>query len=145
MERLVLHPQHSNNPLYRPVVIDAKDGCDVVDYAACTLTAEEDMEVEIIIQTREPNGTIYLEGRDLRRRMVHRQQGMMDIVEDRATRPVLLVPTLPDEFGNTLQEADEIDISSLYWRGRFKKRSSEATVQQQANPADGEQGGNSNG
>ena len=120
MERLVLHPQHSNHPLYRPVVIDAGEGCDMINHCACVLTASEDMEVEISVKTCEPNGTIQLVGDDLKRRMVRRQKGMIDTAEDRAARPALLMPTLPEEFCQYLQGADEIDVSSLYWRGRFK-------------------------
>lgn len=118
MERLVLHPLHSNHPLYRPVVIDAEEGCDVVDHCACTLTAAEDMEAEITVQTCEPNGTVRVVGEDLTRRMVSRQKGMLDVVEERAARPVVLMPTLPGEFDQYLQGADEIDISTLYRRGQ---------------------------
>lgn len=112
MERLVYTAAHTENPLYRAIGLSpAKDKMiyDLGEYSAYTFVAESEVEIEVIVQTREPNGRLYFDTDSVcNRRSIKRQNGKKDIPEDRAKRAIIPVPLRPEEFEKILScDTDE--------------------------------------
>ena len=113
LERIVLSPEYTANPLYRPITL--QDGIrDYKGYAAYRFVAEDDMDIEIEIESTEPVQTLTIRTTaDITMRDIQREPGSSIDPAQRSVRPVILPPPMPDEFEVYLKEIDKIDFSEL--------------------------------
>lgn len=109
MDRLVLHPEHTTHPLYAPLPLSKENPvADMDEHSAYCFVAQEDMEIEIVVETREANGTISIttDG-TLIRRAVRRLPGSLDNDAEKATRPIVLLPPSEADFKRYLNPEED--------------------------------------
>ncbi len=109
LERLVLDPNHTANPLYRPIPLRKgveRVFCDA--QAGFTFVAEEDCEVEIIISTTEAGDAVVVEGDA---RLLNATAVSNPFVESGGT--VIGAVKKREEYERLIAEANVLEISTL--------------------------------
>ena len=109
LERLVLDPNHSANPLFRPISLRKGDehvyGDAQVGYS---FVAEEDCEVEITISTAEAGDAVIVEGDA---RLLNAAAVSNPFEKSRG--PVIGAVKEREEYERLIAEADAMEISAL--------------------------------
>ena len=113
LERIVLSPAHTDNPLYRPITLQ-KGTTDYTGFSGYQIVASEDMDIEVELESTEPNQYIeFYTNADVTMRDVCRERGHSSFPGQCAVRPVIPLPLSQEEFEDYLRDIDKVDLSGL--------------------------------
>ena len=133
LERIVLAPEHTSNPLYRSIV-PGEGTKDYKGFAAYQFCADKDMDVEFELETAEPNQLLLIKSdASVTLSDIKREQGTEIAETERAVRSIVLLPPTPSEFAAYLKDLDKVDVSGLLPPAKHE----EVTTMDQKGESDG--------